>query len=727
MKKILAILLTVGMAVSLVGCKNDDTAGPELQFYAPELSDVSATVATVTFPVSVGDRVLSSLQYGVLYGLEDQPESEYLEAESVEVGDRKLRCHLTGLESGRTYRAFAFAAWGATRIRSEAAAFTTEELIGELPVVEVTSLMPLKALADGGECRIEYLVHNPVEGVQVSASCPATWVHSFENIAEGVIVFRVDANPGAQERRAVVGVAYEGASPVQAEVVQAAAEQTPPQPGEELLLTPDSEGWPAAYGEQTVTLGGHRFHTAQVAIFNADNGIQFKSGSGAFYNLDDMAPISRIELVYNNTNDKNIRCYVGAAAHPTAEEITPSVSGDTYTFDCSGTSGGYFTLENGSGVSYLRSIRIVCGGEAPDPEPGKPSFGTPYYSNVTQESAAIGCSIAYNGDEPVSQLYFVWRGASGAEQHIDLTPLQAGEKSARLTGLAPATFYTFRLEAVIGGQLYRSDEKTFRTLGEGGNDGAMPYPGWAELPLETEKPGDYHYMHKFSDGARNYTVCYSETYHCAVWTAHPMHKWYTEGSAGRASFGYDPEMDRSLQPLLSGTYSPSTYHRGHMVASSDRQRSKAMNKQVFYYTNMAPQIQNEFNGGIWNKLERKIQSTYICSDTLYVVTGSYFGDPSKTCKDTPGEKTVVVPTHFYKVLLRSKSGNTGKPLWELPASELKCYCFWFEHSYKYGTTGTPTRNEMISVEEAERLTQFTFFPNVPNAPKGTMDPSEWGM
>ena len=196
------------------------------------------------------------------------------------------------------------------------------------------------------------------------------------------------------------------------------------------------------------------------------------------------------------------------------------------------------------------------------------------------------------------------------------------------------------------------------------------------------------------------------------------------GSAGRNdSWKYDPDLSPSLQPNLKKTYS-GVFRRGHMVASSDRQVSEETNRQTFYYTNMAPQYQNEFNGGIWNKLERRIWSNYNCSDTLYVVTGAHFANTNKTCKDNDG-KTVVVPTHFYKVLLRSKSGHTGKAVWKLSADELQCVGFWLEHNDRYATTAPITAQYLVSVSYIEEQTGQRFFSNVPNAPKTTFNKSDW--
>ena len=65
-------------------------------------------------------------------------------------------------------------------------------------------------------------------------------------------------------------------------------------------------------------------------------------------------------------------------------------------------------------------------------------------------------------------------------------------------------------------------------------------------------------------------------------------------------------------------------------------------------------------------------------------------------------------------MIRSKAGNTGKPLYELSADELQCIAFWFENkSYPNSSMST----FRTTVADIEQKTGMTFFPNVPNAPK----------
>ena len=250
------------------------------------------------------------------------------------------------------------------------------------------------------------------------------------------------------------------------------------------------------------------------------------------------------------------------------------------------------------------------------------------------------------------------------------------------------------------------------------------------MPAVQDRPDDYYYAAHYCNGApggRNYSVCYSKDMRGPIWVAYPIHESYTKGTAGgqNQDWKFDPAIPAFVQPDLSSSYKASgdgSFSRGHMLASNDRQSDKATNKQTFYYTNMSPQIQNGFNGGIWATFEKKCHNM-ICSDTLYMVTGAYFANENTTCKDNSNpQKTVIVPTHFYKVLIRSKSGNTGRPLWELSADEIECAGYWFEHKVYSGASPSQFIKSVAWIEEQ---TKQSFFTNVPNAPKEKLDAAFW--
>ena len=171
-----------------------------------------------------------------------------------------------------------------------------------------------------------------------------------------------------------------------------------------------------------------------------------------------------------------------------------------------------------------------------------------------------------------------------------------------------------------------------------------------------------------------------------------------------------------------------------MLGSAERLSSTATNKQVFYYTNIAPQYSDTFNtgGGGWNILEDWVD-TQVCSDTLYVVIGTYFETYTDKRGNTDSPKTisfggrsdVTRPSMFYYVLLRTKSGSSGKPLSQCSTSEIKCAAF--VRSHKTPKSTAVSSMDMMSVSDLEKITGFTYFPNVPQAPKDTYKASDWGL
>lgn len=308
--------------------------------------------------------------------------------------------------------------------------------------------------------------------------------------------------------------------------------------------------------------------------------------------------------------------------------------------------------------------------------------------------------------------------------------------SCEVEGLYPETNYLFYAFVETNGTQMQSPMATF-TTGAGEMPDPEPgpeatpltaYTGWAELPAIDESSDDlYHAAHFCSGlpGGRNYSVCYEAGMRSGLWVAFPIHTCYKGDLSRTDAWNFDPDIPQSVQPdLVTGSYQPQPcdYSRGHLVASSDRTFSYAVNAQTFYVTNMAPQWQNSFNGGVWSSLEEDCWKN-VCADTLYVVSGVWFGNESTTVQDKSGQ-TCVVPTNFYRVLLRSKAGDTGRPVWELSADELQCVGFWFENRAYPG--GKPSQ-QMTSVAEIERTTGLTFFANVPQAPKTEYSASAWSF
>ncbi len=270
---------------------------------------------------------------------------------------------------------------------------------------------------------------------------------------------------------------------------------------------------------------------------------------------------------------------------------------------------------------------------------------------------------------------------------------------------------------------------------EGGDSGddVTPTPtgktlvsGWAELPETLEKSGDYYYTWhitdaKYSNGhkARNYSVCYSKEKMCAMWVAAPMHKFYIQGAHGRTEdYQTDPNFNFTQPGRWSG------YTRGHLIASNNRHAgvtsSGLVNRQVFYYSNIAPQLSN-YNSGDWGKVDTVMDNQWESrSDTTYAVYGCYWDKPS-------GKETIngtKIPTHYYMVMLRAKKG-VNKWVVNCTKDELECIAVMMEHK---DWTNLPALSTFaMSVADLEKRTGFVYYGNVPNAPKDTFNPSDWGL
>lgn len=134
-----------------------------------------------------------------------------------------------------------------------------------------------------------------------------------------------------------------------------------------------------------------------------------------------------------------------------------------------------------------------------------------------------------------------------------------------------------------------------------------------------------------------------------------------------------------------------------------------MQLQTFYVTNSVPQIQDNFNGGIWNQLEQALQSIAE-SERIYIVTGVVFNKEgeNKTIKYTTAKddtKKVPVPNYFYKVVLKVTTNSSGT------VTDASTIGFWFEHK----TYSDSYTNYAVSVDQIEEWTGFNFFCNLPDA------------
>ena len=256
---------------------------------------------------------------------------------------------------------------------------------------------------------------------------------------------------------------------------------------------------------------------------------------------------------------------------------------------------------------------------------------------------------------------------------------------------------------------------------------------WPELPAKVEN-ANWSYVTHFCPvydqtlgkevTKRNFSLCFDKTKRASWWVAYPMHSVYL-GSLSRPNpdpWAFDPEIESSWQANLAlGSYSGSPV-RGHQVANADRDANRTMQYQTFYCSNSTPQ-NYDLNGGAWARLEGKVRN-WKCNDTLYVVTGAYW-DPASSNKTTDrAGNTCPIPTHYFKVLARTVRGNVrkaGDKLGDYKADELQTIGFWVENK----NVSTEAQDWVMSVEEIEQNTGFTFFPSLPAAAKKQKNKTQW--
>lgn len=245
----------------------------------------------------------------------------------------------------------------------------------------------------------------------------------------------------------------------------------------------------------------------------------------------------------------------------------------------------------------------------------------------------------------------------------------------------------------------------------GGN--LSPKTGWMELPAIPEGMDAFtHSMTVGSVSTRNYSFLWDYDNLVAPWVAYPLCKWNMAKNVKRTNaWALDPLLPESKQPVLYRGFSKGNngwYARGHQIPSADRLTSYESNAMTFYGTNMTPQIQEGFNGDIWETLEGMVRSWANKSDTLYVVTGCVIdykdGETVKYALDNNGKK-VTVPTAYYKAVLRYMKSST------FGYSGYSACAVWLDHKV-YSTKNIDSKYSM-SVKDLEKKVGMDFFVNLP--------------
>ena len=196
-----------------------------------------------------------------------------------------------------------------------------------------------------------------------------------------------------------------------------------------------------------------------------------------------------------------------------------------------------------------------------------------------------------------------------------------------------------------------------------------------------------------------------------MWVAYPLESKHMGEIERPSNWDWNPYISISDQVnLCRRSYTDSDiYSRGHLIPNASRNGIKSMQEQTFYVTNSVPQVQDGFNGGIWQRLEAALQKVGE-EELIYIVTGVAFNKEgeNKTIEYTTArddDKSVPIPNYFYKVVLKVDTNSVGE------VADATTVGFWFENQSYSGGYDKHT----ATVDQIEAWTGFDFFVNLPDA------------
>ena len=423
---------------------------------------------------------------------------------------------------------------------------------------------------------------------------------------------------------------------------------------------------------------------------------------------------------------------IGSVNASSVQDVTETVVFDT---DYS-----YVGIKATGGAVNIPEISIAWEGK-PIPE-----VTTNEASDIQYYSATLNGSFT-NAAGGIYEAGFYWdttAEALAANAHptqfvtTDGTNNTSGSFSCELNSLDELTYYYYRAYVLWLNtetntyQEFLGEIKSFQTTTRD-----YSAAGWLEMPAytvsgmagtTTSALSDlYCVTHKATMGGteqRNYTILYDPEMYASYWVAYPLCQDHLDSSAERGEeWGiFDPKIPAGKQVNLIKGYgvdggSSNYYARGHQIPDADRKGVEAMQTQTYYPTNITPQLQYRFNGGIWMNLEKGVRSAIPAGDTLYVVTGAAFRkkggsedisiiNPHNAYYTGAYTVDIPVPNYYWKVLLKVKRNGTS-------INGACAVGFWLEQGDDYSTANNAYESYATTVDQIEEWTGFDFFANLP--------------
>jgi endonuclease G len=205
-----------------------------------------------------------------------------------------------------------------------------------------------------------------------------------------------------------------------------------------------------------------------------------------------------------------------------------------------------------------------------------------------------------------------------------------------------------------------------------------------------------------------YALLHDSTRKSALWVSYRLTSAYTaEAVPRRNQFAPDPDLPRGSRAELEDYKSvSSTWSRGHLCPADDMKRNSTVMRECFYLSNMVPQNQ-QMNGGIWSKLESRMQSYARTYGDVTIIVGPIYEKPlpgGRTAPKPVGPNRVHVPTWMYRIVVRKlPDGGWSVLAFELPNEKIS------------PATEANLVNYLVSVRQIEKDTGLNFLNALPKS------------
>ena len=147
-----------------------------------------------------------------------------------------------------------------------------------------------------------------------------------------------------------------------------------------------------------------------------------------------------------------------------------------------------------------------------------------------------------------------------------------------------------------------------------------------------------------------YALAHDDRLRVPLWVVQRLTPERLAGTADRKEqrdpFAADPDLPEEARASLAD-YRGSGYDRGHMAPASDMKASPEAMRQSFYLSNMAPQVGQDMNRGIWARLEDAVRDWACDRGELVVLTGPVF--ENRPVRTLGGKGRVAIPDAFWKL------------------------------------------------------------------------------